>query len=421
MFDIVKKLKEMGADDVIAKLRTEETSQIKFANSKIEISKLWFIKELTVFGAKGKRVFLASTQQLQERDLKNFVKKFWFQLKHAPVKEDYFGIAAGRFKYKKAVYDKKIDSVDWIGLTKQAIEAARYRSAGVLYTTKWHVTLVNSNGIEATDKGTELNFSIRTFGIDSGHSTSTARQVKDFDPIKTGEEAREIANKTREIKPSKEGRFMVLLSPMVAANLFYYMSYAFSAFEVDSKNSFLEGKLGKQVASPLVNLHDNGMIKGFDDEGRPTRRTKLISNGILKNYLHNTSTAKKFKVKPTANAGLIYPQAWQLEVSPGNKKIEELIEGIKHGVYITNNWYTRFTNYKTGEFSTIPRDVIFEIKNGKITNRLTKLRLKGSMPELLKNIAAISKERKLIKWWEVDTPVLTGWIVLNNVMLTKPR
>jgi len=140
----------------------------------------------------------------------------------------------------------------------------------------------------------------------------------------------------------------------------------------------------------------------------------------LKTYLHNTSTAKKFKAKPTANAGLIYPQAWQLELAPGEKSLEEIIGEIKHGVYITNNWYTRFTNYKTGEFSTLPRDVIFEIKDGKITNRLTKVRIKGSMPELLKNVMAISRKRKLIRWWEVDIPVLTGWVVFKNLMLTKP-
>ena len=37
---------------------------------------------------------------------------------------------------------------------------------------------------------------------------------------------------------------------------------------------------------------------------------------------------------------------------------------IKKGIYVTNIWYTRFQNYVTGDFSTIPRDGMFLIEDG---------------------------------------------------------
>ena len=35
----------------------------------------------------------------------------------------------------------------------------------------------------------------------------------------------------------------------------------------------------------------------FDEEGVPIQKTEIIKKGILKTYLHNTSTAKKYNTK----------------------------------------------------------------------------------------------------------------------------
>src|SRR5207245_2091099 len=59
-------------------------------------------------------------------------------------------------------------------------------------------------------------------------------------------------------------------------------------------------KIGKRVAASQLTLSDDGSAesiarKRFDAEGVPTRRNVLVNKGILKTYLHNTSTAKKFR------------------------------------------------------------------------------------------------------------------------------
>lgn len=94
--------------------------------------------------------------------------------------------------------------------------------------------------------------------------------------------------------------------------------------------------------------------KAFDDEGTPTRDNKIIEKGVLKTYLHNSTTAKKFKTETTANAGLVSPQPWNLIVEPGGKSFEDLLSEVDDGVYVTNDWYLRYQNYRTGDFSTIP-------------------------------------------------------------------
>jgi PmbA protein len=136
----------------------------------------------------------------------------------------------------------------------------------------------------------------------------------------------------------------------------------------------------------------------------------------LRTYLHNTSTAKKYKVKTTANAGLIGP-------SPSNL----ILEGkkgnpfdIDNGIYVTNVWYTRFQNYATGDFSTIPRDGMFLIENGEICGPINGLRISENMLNLLKNISVFGKNPQQITSWEAEIPVITPDVLIKNVRFTKP-
>jgi len=55
---------------------------------------------------------------------------------------------------------------------------------------------------------------------------------------------------------------------------------------------------------------------------------------VLKSYLHNTSTALKYKTKTTRNAGIVSPTPWNAFVSSGDSRIKEMMEEIKEGIYL---------------------------------------------------------------------------------------
>jgi PmbA protein len=190
--------------------------------------------------------------------------------------------------------------------------------------------------------------------------------------------------------------------------------------------SFLAGKLGKKVASEEFTLiddgtHPNGLnSRKFDDEGAPVRKNKIIKKGILRTYLHNTSTAKKFGKKTTGNAGIIAPHPWNAVVASGNKSREELFGEVDEGIYITNVWYTRFQNYQRGDFSTIPRDGTFLIKDGEIEHPIKNIRISDNLLRLCDNLISLSAERQWIYWWEVGTPSLLPYALVKDVNITKP-
>ena len=446
---IIKKAQKLGANDAVATITSETSRQIKFANNEIVVNQTWDYINVDVFLEYKKRLVSSnfnypstiealstssSPKTFSKKSIDDFLTRLIKIAKIIQEKKDYLGIAEGPFKYKPVAktFDKKITTLGEKGIefVKNAIDRATKeganRCAGVLYTSSYEIEKFSSNNIAAKDKGTSINLSMRAFTKNSsGHSVSTSRILRQFQPEKVGEDAGMLAKDSRNPTGGTPGTYTVILHPLIMANLLYHMSYAFSAFEVESGTSFLINKIGKKVGNDIVSITDNPRLENgynsttFDEEGRPTQTTKIIDKGILKTYLHNTSTAKKFKVKPTANAGIVYPQPWNIVLEKGDSNLEEMISQVKNGIYITNTWYTRFANYQTGDFSTIPRDAMFEVKDGKLSRPIKELRLTGNMQKILENIVAISKDRKMIQWWEVEKPILTGYALIKNVQMTK--
>ncbi len=295
-----------------------------------------------------------------------------------------------------------------------------------LYKTTYH--LLTSTGNEKVETRTDYIYYVRAFkGNGSGFGNSVSTTIKHFDPASATAEAAEYAVKAESSKSIHEGKYTVILSPPIAASIFELVAGMCSAYSIDVGFSFLKDKLGETVAPKELNITDYGQIydgvnsRSFDDEGAPTGITKLIEGGRFVSVIHNSTTAKKWRAKTTGNAGIIDPSPWNITVDGGDAENDEMLKEIKEGVFITNNWYTRFNNYRTGEFSTIIRDAAFYIKNGEIMYPVANIRLSDSLPRLLSSIKMISKNTKWIKWWgEVVTPVRSPYIMVEETTLTVP-
>ncbi len=124
-------------------------------------------------------------------------------------------------------------------------------------------------------------------------------------------------------------------------------------------------------------------------------------------------------MKSTGNAGLVNPQPRNVVMGAGDMSQEEMIRECKNGLYITDVWYTRFQNYQTGDFSTIPRDAILVIKNGEIVGSIKNIRVSDNIQKMFENVVALGKEQQWIHWWEVTIPTYLPHVLVNNVNITK--
>ena len=423
--------KKEGMDDVVAKLRISHEKQVKWYKNEIEVIKEWKTKEMELFMAKGKKIFLTTIENPDKKKIREAIENGGKIISSIYEKDYYGGIGKGDGGEVNKKYDADIiNEKKIVSIAEQTIDDAlsfAKEVAGVIYAGKEEIYLSSSEGINKKDKNSWVNLSIRAFAADdaSGHSVVCSRELSNLKK-KAGKEAGEIAEMAKNPKKGKKGTYDILLSPLAFANILSHVSYASSAFHVDNGMSFLAGKIGKKIGSEKLTLIDTGIhpdgiaSRAFDDEGLATKETIIFEKGVLKSYLHNTSTALKYKTKTTRNAGIVSPTPWNAFVSSGDSRIKEMMEEIKEGIYITNVWYTRFQNYVTGDFSTIPRDGTFLLKDGEIECPIKEIRISDNMQKILLNIASLSHKKEQIYWWEVDVPVFAPHALIKGVKITKP-
>ena len=433
---VLNKLLKAGADDVIVSVSKQDNSLIKYSNNLINTTKTWENIDLGIFMALKKKIVLTNIKEFSLSATDDVVNKLLKFVKSASPNMEYGGIAKGPFSYKNVEdgYDKKIvllgdNSIDYVEKAiNKALENGAKKTAGVFENSVEDVFLLTSNNVEARDKGTSSYFSIRAFNSKdaSGQKTGSSRMIDLLDVEKLAEEAAIISRQAINPEHGKFGKYDVVFEPLPFANLIDNLGNAMSAFSVEAGLSCLKGMIGKQVANKEITIIDDGLLKNgfnsskFDAEGAPSQRNIMVNKGIFKTYLHNISTAKRFNTKTTANAGLLSPEPTNLIVEKGNFSKQELFEQVKNGLYITNIWYTRFQNYNTGDFSTIPRDGIFVIKNGKIGQPIKGIRVSENMLNLLKNTVSLGNKPERVVGWEVEKPVVTPAVLVKGVNITRP-
>ncbi|MCK5476983.1 MAG: TldD/PmbA family protein [Candidatus Aenigmarchaeota archaeon] len=428
---LISELKRKGADDVIVSLDKVYTTQIKFVNNKICNSIIEEETRATVFAAIEKKIVFMSFKG--NHDLNKIANKIAEMSKYIQPNKEYGGIAKGPFKYREhTCFDENINTSNFADIVERGINTAlksgAKRASGTFRAEVYENQTITSNNVNISEKGTKAYLSLRVF-VDqyaSGHDVSVSRKLSQINPEETAKNAVKIAIAAQKPKELNCGRYDVVFSSLPAADILDQVGMASSCYSVDAGLSCFKDKINKRVASEKVNLYDDGTIKTgidatlYDAEGMPTQRTPIIEEGILKTYLHNTSTAKRYNTTTTANAGLIEPLPTTIVLKEGNLSQDEMIKRIEKGLLVTNVWYTRFQNYNTGDFSTIPRDGIFYVENGKIKYPVKEIRIKANIIDFLSNIAEVGNDTKQILSWSVESPVFCPSILVKNIEVTKP-
>ncbi|MEM0452402.1 MAG: TldD/PmbA family protein [Nitrososphaerota archaeon] len=427
---------EQGASDVAINIYNELNRIIRFSNNEITIVKEIVEKWAEIYVAIKEKRAIVEVNDVSPNSIKKAVREALEIARRSQPSEIYAPLPQGPYTYNSGLLkpgrinmspEKLVDYVE--AAVNAALSEKVGKVAGILTCSKGRRMIKTSSGVESESYYQDIELSIRAFASEdaTGHFVSIAADRKDFDPEAAGRKAGEIAKLSINPKVEEPGTYEALLGPMISANFIEHVGNSASAFYVDAGLSFLADKIGEQVASKIFTLVDDPTIprvvgtEPFDDEGLPTRRNVIVRDGVLETYLHNSTTAKKFGVESTANAGLIIPRPFNLLVEGEGRSLEDLIASIDDGIYVTNNWYLRYQNYRTGDFSTLPRDGMFRIKNGSIEYPVKGLRISDNMLNILKGIREISREKYWIKWWEVETPVYAPYIVLEKLTFTKPQ
>ena len=228
----------------------------------------------------------------------------------------------------------------------------------------------------------------------------------DFGKIKgLHKQVEEIAQKAVSMLSAphvKGGEYTVVLDPILAGvfvhEAFGHLSESDFIYENARMRDIMT--LGKEFGGPHLNIVDSAAEPGlrgsfkYDDEGVPSTKAYLIREGKLVGRLHSRETAAKMNEKPTGNARAInyrHPPIVRMTntfIEPGSMSFDEMIGGIKEGVY-ARNWHGGTTSIEMFTFSA---GEAYMIRNGKIAEPLRPVVLTGNVFSTLKNIDAIGND-----------------------------
>ncbi len=195
-------------------------------------------------------------------------------------------------------------------------------------------------------------------------------------------------------------RVPVIFEPRTARTLLENLFEAASGDAIYRQASFLAGRLGQPVASPVVTVWDDGTRLGgfgtspFDDEGVPTRQTTVVENGVLKSYLLNCYAARKLGLATTANASR--GVAGNPGIGPGNFYLlagphspEEILRTVKRGFCVTE--LLGFgVNLATGDYSRGAAGMWIE--DGELAFPVEEVTIAGNLLEMLKAIEMVGND-----------------------------
>lgn len=248
---------------------------------------------------------------------------------------------------------------------------------------------------------------VATQGKASGFASCVVRDLERLDAESALAQAMKICRRNRDPQPIPLGKYDVLLEPEAVAELTEWLSgIGFGAKQVLEGTSFLAGRIGEKIVSRKITLWDDGpnpegMAVPFDFEGIPKEKIFLIDRGVASGIVYDSHYAKLHRRHSTGHA-LAYdetegPLAANLFMAAGETPHEEMISRMDRGIWITRFHYVNgLLNTQEALMTGLTRDGTFLVKNGKVVQAVKNLRFTQSILEAFSQVAAVSRERRLI-------------------------
>ncbi len=434
-----------SATDVIVKCTTSRDWQIRFCNSQIEISNQWVSTKMDVFVAVGRRVGSTEIEAPTAKKVRTRVAELVAWTSSMAESQLYGGISDKSYRHRtlKDLIDPEIDGFAEQApfMVRLAVEAAEEQGArkvaGSLMFGRRRHDLATNHGVRATYEESSYDLNIRSFADSesSGQGLASGRKISRAEErfVRAARESGRIARMSMGGTQGRPGKYDLLMGPTVAANLLGQLAESANPLLMMLGSSPLKGRLGAQLGPEVLSVVDDPSIaeglgsRPFDDEGVPCRRVKVFDRGRFVGLLHSTTSARQAGTRTTGSSRLLslgrskIPAPWasNLVFAAGGARTEEMVEECRRPtIYVTSNWYTRFSNYEEGTFSTIPRDGIFLIEGGQIKKPLRRIRISDNIVGLLSRIEQVGSDVTQVHWWEVETPTFIPHIKFSDVNVT---
>jgi TldD protein len=316
------------------------------------------------------------------------------------------------------VFPDSVSKADKVALLLRANDAARSAGSAVVQVSAGYgdshkrILIANSDGLLVEDEQVRTNFRVSVVasgdaGMQTGYDSighTIGFEVFDrYDIDELAERAARQALTKLAARPAPSGSLPVVIKAGSGGVLFHEAcGHGLEADLVAKNASVYRGRVGEEVASPLVTLIDDGTMSGewgaitIDDEGHPAQRNVLIENGVLTDYMWDFLRARK-DGRPQSGNGrrqsymhLPMVRMTNTFVLDGHDDPEDIIRDTDHGVYVAHLGGGS-VNTATGDF-VFGMTEAYLIEHGEITEPLREGNLIGNGPQVLQDIDLLGND-----------------------------
>jgi TldD protein len=316
------------------------------------------------------------------------------------------------------VEDRPADRRARIDVLTEIDDAARAESDSIRQVSAtWadsrrRILVANTDGLLVHDDQVRTRLFVQCVAVgDTGMQTSVegpggvvgAELVDRFPPGDLARKAARRAVTMLDARPAPSGRLPVVLRRGAGGVLFHEAcGHGLEADLVARDASVFKGRMGEQVASPLVTLVDDatyGLEWGtyaIDDEGQPGQRTTLIEGGVLTDYIWDVLRARDASRPSTGNGRrqsyrhLPMARMTNTYVLAGADDPDDIVRGTERGIYCAQLGGGQ-VNTATGDF-VFGMTEAYLIEDGEITHPLRAANLIGNGPQVLLDIDAVGND-----------------------------
>ncbi|HEY5053401.1 MAG TPA: TldD/PmbA family protein [Solirubrobacterales bacterium] len=273
------------------------------------------------------------------------------------------------------------------------------------------IAVANSEGLFTSDDRTRVRLGAQAVArrddvVETGFETLGAHrgfELLEDDPALIAEQAARKALILLDADATPAGSMPVVVGGGFGGVLFHEMTgHGLEADHIQKGASVYVGKMGEQVAQPLLTAYDDGRLPNewgsdaIDDEGTPTQKTRVIEDGRLTAFLYDRLCAGRDGVASTGNGRresfrhLPIPRMTNTYIAPGDAEPEAMIAEVEQGFYAVS--------FAGGQVDPATGDFVFGvsegylIEGGRVTRPCRGATLVGNCLEALAAIDAVGND-----------------------------
>lgn len=401
---ILKKVLSFSkADHCEVSIGGSEGGNIRYARNAVSTAGDISTTSLGVSSTFGKKTGSATINEFDDASLEKVVRRAEELARLAPENPEFMEPLGPQNFPESITFNKDTAAMtpstraDFVAKSLQVAKEGKLESAGFLENGISFSAIMNSKGLFAYNKSTDVSFSVtlrNEAGTGSGYVDQSFNDVKKLDTLSLTKIAASKANGSAGARAIEPGKYTVILEPLAASDMLGGILGGFNARNADEGRSFMSKKgggtrLGEKLFDEKVTIYSDPMhpeapSSTWTGDGRLQKKTIWVDKGVVKNLSYTRYWAQQKGVEAV-------PGAFRMIMEGGTQSLEDLIKSTEKGILVTRFWYIRSVDPQTLLQTGLTRDGTFYIENGQIKFPIKNFRFNESPIIMLNNVEALGK------------------------------